>query len=167
MQFSDGSSEVELRIQIGGQDIQNPRDISVDANYTSLAVRVQRPGSPITLIETNHLFDKIKPDETIWFVQFKVYKFVYQVLAFAFLVELSALDRYIDDDQLVVNLKKHDPDLKWPDIIESWESLTAGSTQLLKGTSIYLVGDSTEINQKVARELATGLGYMFICCSGS
>ncbi|KAI9122892.1 hypothetical protein K1719_005781 [Acacia pycnantha] len=85
-------------------------------------------------IETNNLFDKIKPDETIW---------------------------YIDDDQLIVNLKKHDPNLKWPDITESWESLAAGSTQLLKGTSIYLVGDSTDINQKVARELATGLGVEY------
>lgn len=69
------------------------------------------------------------------------------------------LDRYIDEDQLVVNFKKQDPDLKWPDIMESWESLAAGSTQLLQGTSIYLVGDSTEINQKVAQELAIGLGY--------
>lgn len=69
------------------------------------------------------------------------------------------IDRYIDDDELVINLKKQDPELKWPDIVESWESLTAASTQLLKGTSIYLVGDSTEINHKVARELAVGLGY--------
>lgn len=69
------------------------------------------------------------------------------------------LNRYIDEDQLVINLKKHDSDLKWPDIVESWESLTAGSTQLLKGTSIYLIGDSTDINQKVAHELAVGLGY--------
>ena len=59
MQFSDGTTEVELRIQIG-QDIQDPRDISVDANYTSLAIRVQRPESPITLIEANNLFDRIK-----------------------------------------------------------------------------------------------------------
>lgn len=71
------------------------------------------------------------------------------------------LNRYIDEDQLVINLKKHDPDLKWPDIVESWESLTAGSTQLLKGTSIFLIGDSTDINQKVAHELAVGLGYGF------
>ena len=84
---------------------------------------------------------------------------------FVFLVEWYDLDRYIDDDQLVVNFKKQDPDLKWPDIMESWESLTTGSTQLLKGTSIYLVGDSTEINQQVAQELATGLGYEFICDS--
>lgn len=70
--------------------------------------------------------------------------------------------RYIDDDQLVVNFKKQDPELKWPDIMESWESLAAGSSQLLKGTSIYLVGDSTEINLKVAEELATGLGYLLL-----
>lgn len=75
------------------------------------------------------------------------------------------LNRYIDEDQLVINLKKHDPDLKWPDIVESWESLTAGSTQLLKGTSIFLIGDSTDINQKVAHELAVGLGYGFFSLS--
>ena len=150
---------MELRLQIRGQDIQSPRDILVDANDISLAISVQRPGSLITLIQTNRLFDKIKPSETIWLVPLKIHK-MYKVLAlaFTFLVEPSNLDRYIDDDQLVVNLKKQDPDLKWPDITESWESLTAGSAQLLKGASIYLVGDSTDINQKVARELATGLG---------
>lgn len=75
-------------------------------------------------------------------------------------------NRYIDEDQLVINLKKQDPELKWPDIVESWESLTAGSMQLLKGTSIYLVGDSTEVNEKVAHELAVGLGYSmdFLLC---
>lgn len=70
-------------------------------------------------------------------------------------------NRYIDEDQLVVNMKKVDGELKWPDIVESWESLTAGMMQLLKGASIYIVGDSTEINQKVSRELAVGLGYDF------
>ncbi|OIV94438.1 hypothetical protein TanjilG_25500 [Lupinus angustifolius] len=131
-EFSDTSSEVELRLNLKGLDIQSSRDISVDTSDSSLAIRALRPGLPVTLIETNHLFDRIKPSETIW---------------------------YIDDDELVVNFKKHDPDLKWPDIMESWESLTAGSTQLLKGASIYLVGNSTEINYKVAQEIATGLGY--------
>lgn len=56
-------------------------------------------------------------------------------------------------------MKKQDPELEWPDIMETWESLTAVAMQLLKGTSIYIVGDSTEINQIVARELAVGLGY--------
>ncbi|KAJ6933208.1 hypothetical protein NC651_008579 [Populus alba x Populus x berolinensis] len=131
-EFSDSSSEVELRLSLVGLDIQSSRDIFVDADGTSLVVQVQNSGSHITLIETNKMFEKIKPAETIWF---------------------------IDDDQLVINMKKQDPDLKWPDIVESWESLTAGSMQLLKGASIFLVGDSTEINQKVARELAVGLGY--------
>lgn len=56
-------------------------------------------------------------------------------------------------------MKKQDPELKWHDITESWESLTAGLIQLLKGTSIFLVGESTEINNTIARELAVGLGY--------
>ncbi|ONI05902.1 hypothetical protein PRUPE_5G028300 [Prunus persica] len=132
-EFLDGSSEVELRLQLGGQNIQSSRDIFVDANGTSLTIKVQHSGSLITHMETNHLFDKIKPAETIW---------------------------YIDDDELVINLKKQDPELKWPDIMESWESLTLGSMQLLKGASIYIVGDSTEINQKVAQELAVGLGHV-------
>ncbi|KAG5001583.1 hypothetical protein JHK87_022655 [Glycine soja] len=73
--------------------------------------------------------------------------------------DLFDADKYIDDDQLVVNFKKQDPDLRWLDIMESWESLTARSPQLLQGTSIYIVGDSTEINQKGAQKLATDLGY--------
>lgn len=56
-------------------------------------------------------------------------------------------------------MKKQDPELKWHDITESWESLTAGLIQLLKGTSVFLVGESTEINNIVAQELAVGLGY--------
>jgi hypothetical protein len=67
MQFSDGSSEVELRLQLN-VDVQNSRDIFVDSNDNSLTIRVQRNGYLITLIETNNLFGKIKPAETIWFV---------------------------------------------------------------------------------------------------
>ncbi|XP_059656879.1 probable inactive shikimate kinase like 2, chloroplastic [Cornus florida] len=131
-EFSDNSDEVELRLEIGGQEIPSSRDVFVDADESSLTIRVKHTGSVKTLMENTCLYEKIKPGETIWF---------------------------IDEDQLVVNLKKQDPDLKWPDIMESWESLTVGVMQLLKGTSIYLVGDSTEINQKIARELAVGLGY--------
>ncbi|XP_077234936.1 shikimate kinase like 2 [Tasmannia lanceolata] len=131
-EFSDGVAEVDLRLQLDGKDIHRSRDVFVDIDESSLTIKVQSSGALITLMETTRLYDKIKPAETIW---------------------------YIDEDQLVVNLKKHDPDLKWPDITESWESLTTGVMQLLQGTSVYIVGDSTEINQKVAGELAIGLRY--------
>ncbi|KAH7842661.1 hypothetical protein Vadar_007798 [Vaccinium darrowii] len=131
-EFLDGPTELELRLELGNHSINSTRDIFVDADESSLTVKVQHSGSLWTLMETTCLYDKIKPAETIW---------------------------YLDDDQLVVNLKKHDPELKWPDIIESWESLSVGVTQLLKGISIYLVGDSSEINEKIAQELAVGLGY--------
>lgn len=72
--------------------------------------------------------------------------------------------RYIDEEQLVVNLKKFDTDLTWPDIMESWESLTSGISQLLKGTSIYIIGDSTEINEAVAKEIAIGIRYVYKIC---
>ncbi|CAL1376213.1 unnamed protein product [Linum trigynum] len=131
-EFSDGSSDVELRLPLGNQEIPRPRDVCVDAAGTSLRVTVRRSGSIVTLIETDQLFDRVKPSDTIWF---------------------------IDEDELVINLKKHDPKLKWPDIIESWESLSSAAVQLLKGTSVFIVGDSTEVNRRVARELAVGLGY--------
>lgn len=66
--------------------------------------------------------------------------------------------RFIDEDQLVVNLKKVEQELKWPDIDESWESLTSGITQLLTGISVHIVGDSTDINEAVAKEIAEGIG---------
>ncbi|GAB4857870.1 Probable inactive shikimate kinase like 2, chloroplastic, variant 2 [Ancistrocladus abbreviatus] len=131
-QFSDGSSEVELRMQLRGIEVESSKDIYVDAGERSLVIQGKFSGLCRTLMETKQLYDRIKPGETIW---------------------------YLDDDELVVNLKKLDPELKWPDIVESWESLTTGILQLLKGTSIYLVGESTEINLKVAQELAVGLGY--------
>ncbi|KAK4801976.1 hypothetical protein SAY86_000179 [Trapa natans] len=131
-EFSDNASDMELRVQLGSVQIQNPRDVFVDAEDTSLTIGIKCSGTLLTLLEANTLFDKIKPAETIW---------------------------YLDDDELVINLKKQDPDLKWPDIMESWQSLTAGAMQLLKGASVYIIGDSTEINQKVGKELAVGLRY--------
>lgn len=91
MQFSDGSSEVELRLQLGAQDIQSYRDISVDANDSSLKIRIQRYGSLITLIETDHLFEKIKPAETIWFVNDFFSFFFFELLKPVY--SLHCLDR--------------------------------------------------------------------------
>ncbi|XP_073298894.1 probable inactive shikimate kinase like 2, chloroplastic [Primulina huaijiensis] len=130
-EFHDDSTEVELRLELGSESI-SPKDIFVDANDTSLVIKVQQSGYIRTLLDTDTLYGVIKPAETIW---------------------------YIDEAQLVVNLKKQDPELKWPDIMESWESLTEGVVQLLKGASIFLVGESADINHKIARELAVGLGY--------
>nr|CAD1845067.1 unnamed protein product [Ananas comosus var. bracteatus] len=125
--------EVELRLDIGALGVQSSRDVFVDVDETSLLIRVKVAGTLITLMETDRLFERIKSSETIW---------------------------YIDEDQLVLNLKKYDADLKWPDIKESWESLSVGIPQLLKGTSVYIIGDSTEINEAVAKELANGIGYV-------
>ncbi|ONM00296.1 putative inactive shikimate kinase like 2 chloroplastic [Zea mays] len=48
---------------------------------------------------------------------------------------------------------------------ESWESLTSGITQLLTGISVHIVGDSTHINEAVAKEIAEGIGYLPVCTS--
>lgn len=131
-EFNDGASDVELRLLLKGIGVQSSKEIHVDADGSSLVVQIRRPGSISTLMETKQLYGMIKPGETIW---------------------------YLDDDQLVINLRKQDPELKWPDIVETWESLSSGVVQFLKGTSVYLIGDSSEINKKVAHELAVGLGY--------
>ncbi|KAL8226960.1 hypothetical protein R6Q57_016792 [Mikania cordata] len=130
-EFSDGSDEVELRLFIGDDSVRSSKDVFVDADEKFLTIKTKHDGSFRTAMEIS-LYEKIKPSETIWL---------------------------LDDDQLVVNLKKQDPDVKWPDIMETWESLTVGVAQLLKGTSVYLVGESSEINYRVSRELAVGLGY--------
>ncbi|KAK9072873.1 hypothetical protein SSX86_009308 [Deinandra increscens subsp. villosa] len=130
-EFSDGSDEVELRLFIGDESIQSSKDVFVDADEKFLTIKTKHDGLFRTAMEIS-LYEKIKPSETIWL---------------------------LDEDQLVVNLKKQDPDVKWPDIMETWESLTIGVAQLLKGTSVYLVGESSEINYRVSRELAVGLGY--------
>ncbi|KAL9664356.1 hypothetical protein QQ045_019756 [Rhodiola kirilowii] len=131
-EFLDGSSEVELRVKLESAEAIGPKDIVLDAGETTLTIKVRRYGLLTTVVEIGRLFDRIRPSETIW---------------------------YIDENELVVSLKKQDIELKWPDILESWVSLTTVAAQLLKGTSIYLVGESTEINQIVARELSAGLGY--------
>lgn len=130
-EFYDDKSEVELRLALGDESLR-PNQVFVDARENSLVIKVEHTGYVNTLLDTHSLYGMIKPSETIWF---------------------------IDDTQLVVNLKKQDPEIEWPDIMESWESLSYGVLHLLKGTSIFLIGDSTEINEKVARELAVGLGY--------
>ncbi|EEE51462.1 hypothetical protein OsJ_32585 [Oryza sativa Japonica Group] len=136
--FTDGGGEVELRLDIGKLGIENSRDVFVDVDDTSLLVRAKSDGTLRTLINVKQLFDRIKSSETIWF---------------------------IDEDQLVVNLKKVEQELKWPDIDESWESLTSGITQLLTGISVHIVGDSTDINEAVAKEIAEGIGYLPVCTS--
>jgi hypothetical protein len=68
--------------------------------------------------------------------------------------------RYVDDNEIVLSLKKMDTDLKWPALLEGWASLRTGVSELMKGTSIYVTGSSITINSAVAKELATGLGYV-------
>uniref|UniRef100_A0A452YR14 CS domain-containing protein n=1 Tax=Aegilops tauschii subsp. strangulata TaxID=200361 RepID=A0A452YR14_AEGTS len=130
-EFTDTNGEVELRLDIGKLGIESSRDVFVDVDDMSLLIRAKSDGTLRTLMNVGTLFDRVKSSETIWF---------------------------IDEDQLVVNLKKVEQELKWPDIDESWKSLTAGITQLLTGISVHIVGDSTDINEAVAKEIAEGIG---------
>ncbi|NP_001130083.1 Probable inactive shikimate kinase like 2, chloroplastic [Zea mays] len=137
-EFTDGNGEVELRLDIQKLGIASSKDVFVDVDDTFLLIRAKSDGTLRTLMNVQTLFDRIKSSETIWF---------------------------IDEDQLVVNLKKVEQELKWPDVDESWESLTSGITQLLTGISVHIVGDSTHINEAVAKEIAEGIGYLPVCTS--
>ena len=68
-QFSDASSEMELRLQLGGSGDVSSRDIFVDAEDSYLKIGVKQSGSFVTLLEINQLYEKIKSSETIWFVR--------------------------------------------------------------------------------------------------
>ena len=65
MQFSDDSSEVELRLELGEENI-SPGDVYVDATEKSLVIRVQSSGCTKTLLDTHNLYGMIKPSEMIW-----------------------------------------------------------------------------------------------------
>ena len=69
------------------------------------------------------------------------------------------MDRFVDEEEIVISLKKLNKDLAWPSLVENWESLTEGVSNLLKGVPVYIVGDSSEINWAVTRQLAEGLQY--------
>ena len=69
------------------------------------------------------------------------------------------MDRFVDEEEIVISLKKLDKELAWPSLVENWESLTEGVSNLLKGVPVYIVGDSSEINWAVTRQLAEGLQY--------
>lgn len=56
---------MELRLELGQGEI-TPTDIHVDANESSLAVRIQQSGIVRALMDTSTLYEKIKPAETIW-----------------------------------------------------------------------------------------------------
>ncbi|CAN1131658.1 hypothetical protein LINPERHAP2_LOCUS6523, partial [Linum perenne] len=59
LQFTEGSSEIELRLALTGEEIPNPKDVFVDADGTSLRVGILRDGFIVTLMEPNQLFDRV------------------------------------------------------------------------------------------------------------
>lgn len=79
LQFSDTSSEVELRLELGDAEVKT-KDIFVDTNENSLLIRVKQSGTTRTLMDTTYLYDKIKPSETIWYMQFPQCLFSFQIL---------------------------------------------------------------------------------------
>jgi hypothetical protein len=68
IQFSDTGGEVELRLDIRSLNIESSSDVFVDADDTSLLIRVKSAGILKTLIDVNQLFERVKSSETIWYV---------------------------------------------------------------------------------------------------
>lgn len=67
------------------------------------------------------------------------------------------MTRFVDETEVVLSLQKADKEQLWPDLVQAWEALAKGVASQLKGASVYIVGDSTEVNRSVAQELAAGL----------
>ena len=63
-EFSDASSEMELRLQLGGSGDVSSRDIFVDAEDSYLKIGVKQSGSFVTLLEINQFYEKINSSES-------------------------------------------------------------------------------------------------------
>lgn len=138
-QFLDDGAELEVRVRIpdgmvGEDDASvSARHVQVDSQDDALFIVVRTAKGPRMIHSASRLYGRVKSSETVW---------------------------YIDDEEIVLSLRKMDSDVKWPSLEEAWASLTIGVSQLLKGTSVYIVGGSSEINWVIAKELATGLEYV-------
>lgn len=133
-QFRDDGADVELRLRLpDGTSNASSSNVFVDAKDTSLSVVLAQPSGFTNLFPATRLYGRIKAADTIWFV---------------------------DEEEIVLSLKKADKEIVWPDLFEEWEALKIGVAKLLKGVSVYIVGASTDINWAVAKELAEGLEYV-------
>lgn len=96
MQFTDGSTDMELRLQLGGIKVPSPRNISVDADETSLAIRLKDPeaGTLVTLMETASLFDRIKSSETIW--QVEIARILFSCCCFVLRLLTENREKYVE-----------------------------------------------------------------------
>lgn len=64
----DGVTDVELKMDFGDRDVLGPKDIIVDVDELSLKIEFRTSEGFVTVMETNNLYGRIKPSETIWFV---------------------------------------------------------------------------------------------------
>lgn len=133
-EFRDDKGEVELRVKLPeGKKNIGASNVLVNAQDTSISVTLALPSSLLNVLPPARLYGRIKAAETIWFV---------------------------DEEEIIVSLKKFDKEIAWPGLVENWETLTKGVSSLLKGVPVYLVGESSDINWAVAQKLAEGLHYV-------
>ncbi|MCO5594000.1 hypothetical protein L7F22_048019 [Adiantum nelumboides] len=138
-EFRDDKGEVELRFKLRvklpeGKKTIGASNVFVDAQDTFISVTLALPSSLLNVLPLTRLYGRIKASETVWFV---------------------------DEEEIVISLKKLDKGIAWPGLVEDWGTLTKGVSNLLKGVPVYLVGESSDINWAVAQKLAEGLQYIF------
>eukprot|EP00897_Mesotaenium_endlicherianum_P000976 jgi/Mesen1/1087/ME000123S00258 len=132
--FKDDGSEVEVAVTIPAEYLPfSVSQLGVDTQEDSLLVTLSTPTKLVPLLVARPLFSRVQLGETVWF---------------------------LEDDDVVISLKKADENLKWPGLVDAGEALAIGVARLLKSTSLYIVGDSSEANSAVAARLATALGYV-------
>ncbi|KAL2634021.1 hypothetical protein R1flu_005500 [Riccia fluitans] len=132
-EFFEEGENLEVRVPLPQDGHYTARFVAVDTQASSLCVGVKTPQGVKILLETSSLYGRIQPHETVWFV---------------------------DETEVVLSLKKADREQVWPDLVQAWDSLAKGVAAQLQGASVYVVGESTELNWTVAQEIASGLGYV-------
>ncbi|KAH7439554.1 hypothetical protein KP509_04G066700 [Ceratopteris richardii] len=133
-EFRDDKGEVELKFKLPAGNYKiGASNVFVDAQDTCISVALALPNSLLNVLPSTRLYGRIKASETVWFV---------------------------DEEEIVISLKKLDKEITWPGLVEDWENLSRGVSKLLKGVPVYLVGESSEINRTVAQKLAEGLQYV-------
>ncbi|KAI5071681.1 hypothetical protein GOP47_0013932 [Adiantum capillus-veneris] len=132
-EFRDDKGEVELRVNLPEGKNIGASNVFVDAQDTNISVTLALSSSLLNVLPPTRLYGRIKASETVWFV---------------------------DEEEIVISLKKLNKEIVWPGLVEDWGTLTKGVANLLKGIPVYLVGESSDINWAVAQKLAEGLHYV-------
>lgn len=133
-EFLDEGDSVEVRVPLGcNKNGLKRNQLAINTYEDSLLVTLATEDALLPLLVANPLYANVSPSDTVWF---------------------------LDEEEIVINMRKVNKNLNWPDLIEATSSLGRGVGSMLKSCSINVVGESSEANWKLAKELSLLLEYV-------